>query len=386
MRRRAPHPRPWPPRWRDEDGAVGTPEARRAGALLDLPPPEPLGAAARVRIEARLAGVRARSGHASLRRTLVWASAAALIATATVAAAGGLLRRSSWWWWSAPGTVDGTGVTPHHGRPAGGPPVLPSGPASGRPPAAVAPMTPRVLPGSRPSLAIMDDGRRPATTARESARDPRPDRPVRVPVPAALESPTTARLPVAPPPESAPSSGGPAAPADPSEARLVADALARLRASHDPEGSLALLADHDRRFPDGALAAEARVARIEAWLALGRRTEALKVLDDLDLVRFPHGAEFAVTRAELRAGAGRCREAAHDFGPCADGGTAACRPEAAERALFGRASCRSILGEEGAARADLAAYLAAFPEGRFAGAARTALGLKEAPRGGRSEP
>ena len=87
--------------------------------------------------------------------------------------------------------------------------------------------------------------------------------------------------------------------------------------------------------------------------------------------QLPRGAELAVLRAELRAEAQRCPEALADFDRCA--AAAGCRPEAQERALYGRASCRGKLGQGAAAREDLERYLARFPHGRFASAAARAL-------------
>ena len=161
------------------------------------------------------------------------------------------------------------------------------------------------------------------------------------------------------------------APGPLSEPRLLAEARTRLQAGHDARGALALIAEHQRRFPRGALALEARITEVESLVALGRRSEALAVLELLSLDALPRAAEIGVLRAELRAEAGRHRDAITDFTACADG--ARCRPETAERALYGRASCRERLGDRAGARADLDRYLARFPQGRFAGAVRAAL-------------
>ena len=110
---------------------------------------------------------------------------------------------------------------------------------------------------------------------------------------------------------------------------------------------------------------------MQALLVVGRRSQALEVLDRLSMGRLPRGAELAVLRAELRAEAQRCQDALADFDRCAV--AASCRPEAEERALYGRASCRGKLGQSAAARVDLERYLARFPHGRFADAAARAL-------------
>jgi hypothetical protein len=99
------------------------------------------------------------------------------------------------------------------------------------------------------------------------------------------------------------------------EARSLSDALARWRRHGDAESALALLAAHDRRFADGALAVEAKVARAEILLAVGRRAPALAVLDSLSLAGLPRARELATLRGELRAEAGRCPEARADLGP-----------------------------------------------------------------------
>ena len=170
-------------------------------------------------------------------------------------------------------------------------------------------------------------------------------------------------------PDEPPAPAGGAGPL--SEPRLLADARARLQTGRDAQGALALVAEHRRRFPRGALALEARITEVEALVSLGRRREALAVLELLSLDRLPRAAELGVLRAELRAEAGRPGDAIADFTPCADG--ARCRPDTEERALYGRASCRERVGQRAGARADLERYLARFPRGRFASAVRTAL-------------
>jgi hypothetical protein len=99
------------------------------------------------------------------------------------------------------------------------------------------------------------------------------------------------------------------------EARSLADALARWRRDGKAEQALALLAEHDRRFPRGALAIESKVARAEILLGLARKPAALAVLDSLTLETLPRARELATLRGELRAQAGRCREARVDLEP-----------------------------------------------------------------------
>ena len=164
-----------------------------------------------------------------------------------------------------------------------------------------------------------------------------------------------------------------AQPDDPivAESRLLAEALTTLRQRRDPQQALRALDAYDRRFPAGALAPEAAAARIDALLALGRRGQALERLEALPLARLPRGAELRVLRGELRAGRGRLDEAVDDFTAVLSKGDA---PAAViERALYGRGSCRSRLGDTAGARADLREVLRRFPDGAHAGTAERAL-------------
>jgi hypothetical protein len=182
----------------------------------------------------------------------------------------------------------------------------------------------------------------------------------------------------APPPMPKPEEPAPVAPAlepPPSspiavEQALLGDVLKALRQQHDPRTALALLEDYARRFPGTVLAPEAAMLRAEALLGLGRKTEALSELDGLALGSMPNQDERFVLRGELRAAAGRWREAREDFEMLLSTGVASGgdpKPRAVkERALWGRASARSHLGDEAGACADLAMYLRLFPSGRFA--------------------
>jgi hypothetical protein len=154
------------------------------------------------------------------------------------------------------------------------------------------------------------------------------------------------------------------------ESELLARALAKLRRDKDANGALALVEQHAREFPNGALGLEADVARLDALLALGRDTEALGLLERLPIDRLGRGAELRVLRGELRARRDPGK-ALTDFDGALATGLA---PELEERALFGRAASRLRVGDETGGRADLAAYLARYPAGRFADEARRRLG------------
>jgi hypothetical protein len=173
--------------------------------------------------------------------------------------------------------------------------------------------------------------------------------------------------------EPAPSSRAQRPAAPPSEVSLESEALTRalvkLRRDHDPAAALFLLDDYAFRFPRGTLSLEAAAARVDALFLLDRRIEALSILESLPLSSMARGSELQLVRAELRAETD-CVRALSDF----DSAVAAPLPPAlAERALYGRAACRLRTGNDAAARADLEAYLARYPSGRFAPQVRARL-------------
>jgi hypothetical protein len=187
--------------------------------------------------------------------------------------------------------------------------------------------------------------------------------------------PEVSRRPPAPRPFEAAAAPAPATPARSSaiaeEAALVGAALRKLREQGDATGALALLDEHDLRFAaTGALSDEAGTTRVEALLRLGRHARALALLDARAPRPTGRGRELLATRGDLRADAGRCPEAVVDFDAVLNDDAA---DGIAERALYGRAACRSRLGAVDAARADLEDYVARFPSGRFAARARAAL-------------
>lgn len=177
------------------------------------------------------------------------------------------------------------------------------------------------------------------------------------------------------PPPSAPEPVVPSAIAV--EQALLGQAMRMLRDGHDARTALSLLAEHGERFPKGAFHAEETMLRIEALLALGQRDEALAVLDRAPLASLPNRDEQLVVRGELRAANRRWREAKQDFDEALKTSglpaASAKNRDIQERALWGRASARSRLGDQAGARADLDLYLRHFPGGRFAGPATSLL-------------
>ena len=368
-----------PLRWTEGGAQDGL--SRRAGQLFNVPPLAPLGPVRREQIAHRLA-TSASQAHGGL----------ALLAKATgvLAVASGITVGVMHYTLTSrpPARTEATVVAPAAREPVAAPPEARAVPAETALPSAG--VSPGGSEGTRGATKVATA--RPVHVRKETrdfAKTPAashaPSTPLRPPpLPPSVKKEASRPGPQAEPsaPE-APSYHAPpvtreeeteAAPAPRSEPRLLADALASLRAQGDAKGALALLAEYRRRFPRGTLRSEARVAEVEALLSLDRRAEALRVLDGLVIERLPRGTEAGLLRAELRAEAGRCAEAIADFDRCAAARN--CSGELEERALFGRASCRGKLGQAAAARADLERYLLRFPHGRRSEAVRRALAEK----------
>ena len=155
------------------------------------------------------------------------------------------------------------------------------------------------------------------------------------------------------------------------ESRLLASAIAKLRQDGDAEAALRLLDEHRTAFAMGVLRAEATATRIEALLRLGRNPQALVLLEAQPLSATGVGREMLVARAELRADRGRYSVALADFDRLLS--AEAKTDTVAERALYGRAVCRTKGGDWEGARRDFENYLADFPRGRFIDRVRAAL-------------
>ncbi|HVY28676.1 MAG TPA: tetratricopeptide repeat protein [Polyangiaceae bacterium] len=162
----------------------------------------------------------------------------------------------------------------------------------------------------------------------------------------------------------------PAAPAPAQSSRLGLEAAsleAALKALHgggalSAQRGLKAIDQHLHDFPGGALELEARVARVDALLVLGRRQEARRELSALPIENVGRKNELRLIRAELRAD-DDCRAALSDFQVLIDLPLAA---GWAERALFGRGACLLKLGDQAGAQRDFDRYLERFPNGRFA--------------------
>jgi hypothetical protein len=182
----------------------------------------------------------------------------------------------------------------------------------------------------------------------------------------ATEAPRATREVVAPmveksPPEPRPEETRPApgpvpktaareAPVSPAT-RFLTEAVRALRVERSPTTAIELLDRHAQELEGNALAREALLVRTEAMLALGRKDEALRLLDRTGLTAGAASRALLLMRGELRAAADRCAEAIGDFSlVLAD----ASRPP--RRALDARATCYEKLGDTERARADRDRY------------------------------
>jgi hypothetical protein len=148
------------------------------------------------------------------------------------------------------------------------------------------------------------------------------------------------------------------------EAASLEGALTALRGGGAAGATQALrqIDQHLRDFPHGTLELEARVARVDALLVLGRRDDARRELSTLPIERVGRKYELRLIRAELRADQD-CSAALSDFQVLVEQALPAAF---AERALFGRGACLLRLGDDAGAARDFARYLERFPNGRFA--------------------
>lgn len=150
------------------------------------------------------------------------------------------------------------------------------------------------------------------------------------------------------------------------EVREMDRAMGYLRRDRNPGAALAALDSYLGRYPHGALAKEARLARVDALVLLGRNEQALDALETITFDPGLRATELLVVRAELRA-AKDCRRAAEDFSVALGRG-----PDARllERILYGRGACRTKLQDLIGADDDFQQYLDRFPAGAHADWAR----------------
>jgi hypothetical protein len=97
------------------------------------------------------------------------------------------------------------------------------------------------------------------------------------------------------------------------ESHSLASVIEPWHRAHNASAALALLDAHEQRYPNGHMRLETRMLRAEIYLAQGRETEALAVLDSLALSGIPRARELQTVRGELRIKAGRCPEGKRDL-------------------------------------------------------------------------
>jgi hypothetical protein len=117
------------------------------------------------------------------------------------------------------------------------------------------------------------------------------------------------------------------------ESHSFASVIEPWHRTHNPSAALALLDAHEQRYPHGHMRPETRVLRAEIYLAQGRESEALAVLDLISLAGLPRGRELQVVRGELRIKAGRCPDGKRDLGDVLEKGVADALAERAVRAI-----------------------------------------------------
>lgn len=155
------------------------------------------------------------------------------------------------------------------------------------------------------------------------------------------------------------------------ESASLSRALVLLRQNDDPEGALAQLDEHGRRFPTGVLAVESVRLRVDALLMAGRFGAAESLLRKASLSRTGRDVELKLIRAEIAAKRD-CSEAVPLFQDVLFTNGA---PRLQERALWGHAACLSQLGDEATTQRALQEYLEHFPNGSHSLAARARLRL-----------
>jgi hypothetical protein len=117
------------------------------------------------------------------------------------------------------------------------------------------------------------------------------------------------------------------------ESRSFASVLEPWHRTHSPGTVLALLDAHERRYPSGHMRLESHVLRAEIYLAQGRESEALSVLDALALSGIPRGRALQTVRGELRIKAGHCAEGKRDLGDVLEKGVADALAKRAAQAI-----------------------------------------------------
>ncbi len=165
---------------------------------------------------------------------------------------------------------------------------------------------------------------------------------------------------------------------DDPDVTLYTRALSQLNLEHDPTAALGTLEANRFKHPNGLFRGEAAVAEVQAELLLGRKSEALALLDAMQARTFdgiPQASELKLLRAELLGQVRRCGDALPVLTQYLEDSIPS---EERERALYARATCLALLGDRNGSENDRRAYLREFPDGRFASQVRQGLALPPA--------
>ena len=117
------------------------------------------------------------------------------------------------------------------------------------------------------------------------------------------------------------------------ESHSMASVIEPWHRTHRASAALALLDAHEQRYPNGHMHLETRMLRAEIYLAQGRETEALAVLDSVALSGIPRARELQTVRGELRIKAGRCPDGKRDLSDVLEKGVADSLAKRATQAL-----------------------------------------------------
>ena len=117
------------------------------------------------------------------------------------------------------------------------------------------------------------------------------------------------------------------------ESRSFASVIEPWHRTRNASAALALLDAHEGRYPSGSMRLESRVLRAEIYLAQGRESDALSVLDALSLSGLPRARELHTVRGELRIKAGRCADGKRDLDDVLEKGVADALAKRAAQAI-----------------------------------------------------
>ena len=156
------------------------------------------------------------------------------------------------------------------------------------------------------------------------------------------------------------------------EAALYEIGRIRLRLLKDASGALSAFAEHQRRFPTGALIQEVALSAIEAQLELGQLEPALAAMEAF-LARFGASErrnDVHFLQARVHAEKGNCAVALRLFAGLRED------PKYAADALYLTAYCERAIDDLSSAQMHLRRYLSRYPKGKYRDEAKAGLGRR----------